>query len=107
LKIWGPYSAILYQEPNYEGTAEAFTGDDSQLSDNVIGSNTVSSICVLFGDLDGSGQVDVADVMEVASRWGMTDQDADWDARYDADGDGDTDVVDIMLVVARWGEACG
>jgi hypothetical protein len=107
LKIWGPYSAILYQEPNYQGTAEAFTGDDPQLSDNIINSDTVSSICVLFGDLDGTGQVDVADVMEVASRWRMTDQDADWDARYDVDGDGDTDVVDIMFVVARWGEACG
>jgi hypothetical protein len=66
----------------------------------------LSSICVLFGDFDGNGQVEAADIVEVASRWRMTDQDAGWDARYDVDGDGDTDVVDIMLVVARWGEAC-
>jgi hypothetical protein len=68
---------------------------------------TVSSTCVLFGDFDGNGQVEAADIMEVASRWRMTDQDADWDARYDVDGDGNTDVVDIMLVVAHWGETCG
>ena len=63
--------------------------------------------CVLFGDLDCDGDVDVDDIMQVASRWRMTDDDPDWDARYDLDDDRIITVVDIMLVVAHWGEICG
>jgi hypothetical protein len=58
------------------------------------------------GDLDGNGSVDVADIMQVANRWRMTDEDPDWEARYDLNGDGIITVVDIMLVVAHWGESC-
>ena len=106
LKIRGPYSAILYQEPNYQGTSETLTDDDPQLGDNIIGNDTVSSICVLFADFDGNGRVDVVDIMEVASRWRITDDDPDWNARYDLNGDGIISVVDIMLVAAHWGERC-
>jgi len=106
IKIRGPYSATLYREPNYQGTSETFTDDDPQLSDNIIGNDTASSICVLFADFDGSREVDVADIQQVASRWRMTDEDPEWDPRYDLNGDGIITVVDIMLVVAHWGETC-
>jgi hypothetical protein len=62
--------------------------------------------CLLFGDFDSSGQVDVVDIQRVASRWRMTDDDPDWDARYDLNGDGIITVVDIMLVAAHWDERC-
>jgi len=55
----------------------------------------------LFGDLDRD--VDVEDVMTVASSWRCQLGDGCYDARYDLDGDGDIDVVDIMRVAARWG----
>ena len=60
--------------------------------------------CSLFGDLDCSCLVDVADVMKVASRWRCKCWDSCYDPRYDTDGDGDIDIVDIMLVVVHWGE---
>jgi hypothetical protein len=106
IKIRDPYSATLYREPNYQGANETFVGDDPQLSDNIIGNDTVSSICVLFADFDGNGQVDVVDIQRVASRWRMTDEDPGWDARYDLDSNGNIDIVDIMGVAAWWGERC-
>lgn len=57
-------------------------------------------------DLDCDGDVDVDDIMQVASRWRMTEGDPNWDARYDLNDDGIITVVDIMLVVAHWGERC-
>jgi len=57
-------------------------------------------------DFDIDCDVDVADIMEVASRWRMKDTDPGWDVWYDLDGDGNIDIVDIMLTVVRWGESC-
>ena len=57
-------------------------------------------------DFNGDGQVDVDDIMQVASRWRMTDEDPDWEARYDLDNDGIITIVDIMMVAAHWGESC-
>ena len=74
-----------------------------------------STPCVLFGDLDGDEDVDIDDVMLVASRWrtSCTKPDPDnnpdtpnYEAGYDIDGDCDIDIVDIMLVVKHWGETC-
>jgi len=59
--------------------------------------------CFLPQDLDGSGQVDLADIMLIVSHWhspaGVPE--------YDLDADGDVDVADIMSVVASWGSVCG
>jgi hypothetical protein len=62
--------------------------------------------CPLFGDLDCDCDVDVADVMKVASRWSCQLGDTCYDPGYDLDGDGDIDIVDIMQVVVHWGEVC-
>ncbi len=66
-----------------------------------------STPCVLVGDFDDDKDVDVDDIMEVAGKWRMTDQDPEWDARYDLDSDGIITIIDIMLVVVHWGETCG
>ena len=81
---------------DFAGNQEPYPGGDGD-----------TYTCVtIFGDLDCNCIVDVADIMEVASRWRMTDDDPDWDPRYDLNGDGIITVVDIMLVVAHWGETC-
>ena len=62
--------------------------------------------CSLFGDLNCSCLVDVADIMKVANCWRCKCWDSCYDPRYDIDDDCDIDVVDIMLVVAVWGSTC-
>ena len=66
-------------------------------------------------DFDNSGQVDVADVMRVASRWRTSCEIPDpdnnpktpnYDSLYDIDDNCIINIVDIMLVVAHWGESC-
>ncbi|MGA9350941.1 MAG: hypothetical protein WBW48_19350 [Anaerolineae bacterium] len=75
-----------------------------------------STPCVLVGNLDGDKDVDVADIMLVASRWRTScenpnpdnsDDTPNYDPLYDIDDDCDIDIVDIMLVVVHWGETCG
>ena len=60
----------------------------------------------LFGDLNCDCDVDIEDIMLVASHWHCWSGDDCYGERYDLDGDGDIDIVDIMLVAAHWGDAC-
>lgn len=62
--------------------------------------------CSLFGDLDCSCLVDVADIMLVAGCWRCECWDSCYDPRYDHDGDCIITVVDIMKVAANWGATC-
>jgi RHS repeat-associated protein/uncharacterized repeat protein (TIGR01451 family) len=68
--------------------------------------NTIGEIIPCY-DFDHSGQVDVADIMQVATRWRCKCGNACYDSLYDIDGDCDIDIVDIMKVAARWGDSCG
>jgi len=58
------------------------------------------------GDLDGDCDVDVVDIMIVASHWGAVEGEPRYDPACDMDSDGDIDVVDIMLVASHWGSTC-
>jgi hypothetical protein len=66
-------------------------------------------------DFDNSGQVDLNDIGEVASRWRTSCENPDpdnngdtpnYEARYDINQDCIINVVDIMLVVKHWEETC-
>ena len=72
----------------------------------LVHSTTVPLTITVFGDLNWDCVVDIADIMQVASRWRCKCEDACYDPRYDLDGDCDIDIVDIMLVVKHWGETC-
>ena len=60
--------------------------------------------CQIPGDLDCDCDVDILDIMLVATCWRSADPAC---ARYDLDNDGDIDIVDIMLVAVHWGKTCG
>jgi len=59
-----------------------------------------------FGDFDLDCDVDIADIMVVATRWDSHTGDPDYNPDYDFDDDGDIDVTDIMEVSAVWGHTC-
>ena len=50
------------------------------------------------GDLDGSGDVSVDDLLAVLAAYGTSDPDAD------LDGNGTVDVNDVLIVIAAWGD---
>jgi len=62
--------------------------------------------CVLFGDFIEDGEIDVADIMQVANKWRCKCGDGCYESRYDIDNDCDIDIVDIMRIVVRWGDSC-
>jgi uncharacterized repeat protein (TIGR01451 family) len=84
------------------------------VDDEPTNNSTTASTTVCY-DLNGDGQVDIADIQAVASRWRTSCANPDPDNNpatpnyeylYDIDGDCDIDIVDIMLLVVHWGEIC-
>jgi len=65
-----------------------------------------STLCDLPGDLDDDGDVDIVDIMMVASHWNTSVGDPGYDPTRDLDSDGDIDIVDIMMVAVHWNERC-
>jgi hypothetical protein len=49
------------------------------------------------GDVDGSGTVDVTDILAIVAAWGTNDPDAD------INGDGIVNVSDMLEAIAGWG----
>lgn len=57
-------------------------------------------------DFDGSLNVTVIDIAQVALHWGDTLQTPGWDPRYDFDDNEVVDTMDIVVIAERWGELC-
>jgi hypothetical protein len=76
----------------------------SVVSDDAVGViEVISPPCYTY-DLDCDGDVDIVDVMLVASRWNTSLGDPNYDAQYDLDGDGDIDIVDVMKIAVEFSE---
>jgi hypothetical protein len=68
--------------------------------------NTLLAEPPCFGDFNGDGTRDTADIMLMIPHWNTTCGDAGYDALFDVDNDCDIDLADIMQVVAVWGTDC-
>jgi len=70
-------------------------GGEWQGPDTTCASNSCAAPCP--ADTDGSGTVDVSDVLNIVGNWGTND------ASADVNGDGVVDVSDLLEAVSAWG----
>jgi hypothetical protein len=87
---------------DFHSNPRPLDGDSDRTAVADIGANEFTFV----GDLDHDCDVDIADVMLVASRWHTAVGDDNYDPACDLNQDGEIDIVDIMLVAVHWGEAC-
>ena len=64
-----------------------------------LGGNDFNAGCTCFGDINGDGQLDGADLAVVLYGW----QSGPGSNDGDISGDGETDGVDVTLLLANWG----
>ena len=57
------------------------------------------------GDVDGDKDVDIFDIVAIATAYGSAEGDPAYNPNYDIDGDGDVDVFDIVAAASHYGES--
>ncbi|RME44189.1 MAG: hypothetical protein D6791_13750 [Chloroflexi bacterium] len=71
-----------------------------------IGAYEIQPAVVPSGDVNWDCNVNVIDIMSIASRWGLWQGDPNYEQVYDVNLDGMIDAGDIQAVVAQWREGC-
>ncbi len=57
------------------------------------------------GDVDGDRDVDIFDIVAMATIYGVVEPDPSYDPNCDIDGDGDVDIFDIVAAASHYGES--
>lgn len=107
----GNYSLALIFAVNETLTAEESM--DGQISINATRAYSVNaSIAELslydwhaHGDVNGDGEVDIFDIVAMATNYGVIEHDPNYDPNCDIDGDGDIDIFDIVVAATHYGES--
>lgn len=58
-------------------------------------------------DVNGNGEVDLFDLIKIASRYGASVGDANYDTIYDINNDGKIDILDVVAVSLQFGRTGG
>ncbi len=92
-----PTGACCFGSDCFETTETECSGNGGewQGDNTTCASNPCAVPCP--ADTDGSGTVDVSDILFIVGAWGTSD------AAADVNGDGTVDVSDILEVVSSWG----
>ncbi len=64
---------------------------------------SIPAIVLPNGDVDGSGEIDAADIDQVIARFGAILGDLNYTANADVDGSGEIDAADIDVAIANFG----
>ncbi|MFQ5805441.1 MAG: S8 family serine peptidase [Phycisphaerae bacterium] len=101
-------SAYVFSNPaiedcNANGIPDACDIASGTSSDN--NDDGIPDECGCAGDLDGDGDVDLSDLAQLLTNYGMTSGATYEDG--DLDGDGDVDLTDLAALLSVYGATCG
>jgi len=78
-------------------------GWETLIQDNLLVDGWV--FVTIQGDVDGDRDVDIFDIVMMASAYGSGEGDPAYNPIYDIDGDGDIDIFDIVAAAGNYGES--
>jgi hypothetical protein len=69
--------------------------------------NVAVRVGFLYGDINGDGTVNVADLQALVAAWASqaSPPSGNWNAAADLNGDGYVNVGDLQILVANWGRS--
>jgi PKD repeat protein len=87
---------------NYTVSAQAeILPDEADTSDNTIVDGTVRTRAL--GDIDGDRDIDIFDIVKIATLYGVTDTDPNWNIEADLAPNGKIDIFDVVIAAGKYG----
>jgi hypothetical protein len=97
-------NTTLWEKGNYTFCAYIIpVGWETLIQDNLLVDGWV--FVTIQGDVDGDRDVDIFDIVMMASAYGSGEGDPAYNPIYDIDGDGDIDIFDIVAAAGNYGES--
>lgn len=95
-----------WMKGNYtlKASATNFQGKEVDISDNTLLVDQ-EIFLTISGDVSGDLNIDIYDIVLIASAHGTIEGDPDYNANCDIDGDGDVDIFDIVAAAGHYGES--
>jgi len=97
---WNTTDAVEYEDYLLNATATQVVGENDT-SDNSIINGDVK--VVHPGDLDIDGDVDIFDVVLIASAYGSQKGDPAYDPNFDVNCNGKIDIIDVVAIASHYG----
>ena len=96
------WDTTLYPYGNYTITAVAdIVPGETDVADNTY--NYGWMFITIAGDMDGDGDVDIFDIVIIASAYGTSIGNPAYNPNADIDGDGDVDIFDVVIAAGNYG----
>lgn len=76
--------------------------EETDISDNTLADTYI--IVTIAGDVDGDNDVDIFDIVAIASVYGISKPHPLYDPNCDIDNDGDIDIFDIVAATGNYGQ---
>ena len=99
------YDLAEVVEESEDQTVVAFTCQDGESVEVKLVSGTDVSVANL--DFNGDGAVDIGDFLLFASKFGLSEGDAGFEAKYDLDGNGIVGISDFLIFTQGFGKPVG
>jgi len=80
----------------------SYVQSETDIADNLFVDDWV--LVTIAGDVDGDRDVDIFDIVKMASVYGVKLPDSRYDPYCDIDGDGDIDIFDIVIAAGHYGD---
>jgi hypothetical protein len=75
--------------------------EELDISDNSFSDGLV--LVTIAGDVDGDKDVDIYDIVSIATTYGIVTPDPLYKSNNDIDGDGDIDIYDVVAAAGNYG----
>jgi hypothetical protein len=96
------WNTVNFQKGNYTMSGYAWPVlNETKTEDNTLLGPWI--FITLAGDVDGDREVDIFDIVAMASIYGTAEPNPKYDANRDIDNDGDVDIFDIVIAAGNYG----
>ena len=98
------WNTLAYPKGDYTISVTASTpSNETDLSDNTLIDGLI--LVTIAGDVDGDHDVDIFDIVQLASCYGSEEGDSSYDSNCDLDGDRDIDIFDLVIAAGHYGDS--